>query len=152
MRKRTLIATAASALMAGAAVYSAADAAPSLYAAPAPAPAPAPLVEAVYAPGGQPLLQNVQYIWGGRNYCWYDGGWHGPGYYWCGYAGRRGLGWGGGYGWHGWGHRGGYRGAGFDVHREHFGGGDHHGGGRHGGDDHGGGEHGGGDHGGDHHH
>jgi hypothetical protein len=42
------------------------------------------------------------YLWGGRQYCWYDGGWRGPGYYWCGYAYRRGLGWGGGYGWNGW--------------------------------------------------
>lgn len=50
------------------------------------------------------LLQNVQfYIFGGRRYCWYDSGWNGPGWYWCGYAYRRGLGWGGGYGWHGWG-------------------------------------------------
>jgi hypothetical protein len=139
MRKFTLIATAASALMAGALVSSAADAAPSFHA------VPAPTLEALYTPGGPPLLQDVQYFWGGRNYCWYDGGWHGPGYYWCGYAGRRGLGWGGGYGWHGWGHGGRYHGAGFDVHRQHFGGGDHHGG-----DFHGGGH--GGDHGGDHHH
>lgn len=31
-----------------------------------------------------------------------------PAWYWCGYARRRGLGWGGSYGWHGWsspGHR-----------------------------------------------
>lgn len=49
------------------------------------------------------LVQNVQlYVWGGRRYCWYDTGWQGPGWYWCGYAWRRGLGWGGGYGWHGW--------------------------------------------------
>lgn len=48
-------------------------------------------------------LQNVQvYVWGGRRYCWYDDGWQGPGWYWCGYAWRRGFGWGGGYGWHGW--------------------------------------------------
>ncbi len=49
-------------------------------------------------------LQNVQaYYWGGRQYCWYDDGWRGPGWYWCGYAWRRGYGWGGVYGWHGWG-------------------------------------------------
>src|SRR5512143_3407996 len=48
-------------------------------------------------------LQNVQvYVWGGRRYCWYDDGWQGPGWYWCGYAWRRGYGWGGAYGWHGW--------------------------------------------------
>jgi len=48
-------------------------------------------------------LQQVQYIYGGRNYCWYNNGWRGPGYYWCGYAMRRGFGWGGGPGWRGWG-------------------------------------------------
>ena len=51
-------------------------------------------------------VQQVQFLYGGRNYCWYDNGWRGPGFYWCGYAFRRGLGWGGGVGWHGW-HRGG---------------------------------------------
>jgi hypothetical protein len=47
-------------------------------------------------------IEQAQFIFGGRNYCWYDDGWHGPGYYWCGYAFRRGFGWGGGAGWHGW--------------------------------------------------
>jgi hypothetical protein len=41
-------------------------------------------------------VEQVQFIFGGRNYCWYDYGWRGPGFYWCGYAMRRGLGWGGG--------------------------------------------------------
>jgi hypothetical protein len=54
-------------------------------------------------------VQQVQFLFGGREYCWYDGGWHGPGWYWCGYAFRRGYGWGGGYGWHGW--RGGHVGG-----------------------------------------
>jgi len=78
-------------------------------------------------------VETVQFIWAGRNYCWYDDGWRGPGWYWCGYAFRTGLGWGGGYGWHGWrgGHPGGGRGG-------------HGGGGRGGG--HGGGGHGGGHH------
>ena len=49
-----------------------------------------------------PSLQQAQYLWAGRNYCWYPGGWHGPGYYWCGYSGRRGYGWGGPVGWNGW--------------------------------------------------
>src|SRR5262245_12519123 len=49
------------------------------------------------------VIDTVQvYIVDGRNYCWYDFGWMGPGWYWCGYAWRRGLGWGGGYGFHGW--------------------------------------------------
>lgn len=63
------------------------------------------------APGAVPgLVQEAQFVFGGRNYCWYDRGWNGPGFYWCGYAFRRGFGWGGGHGWHGW-----------DRHR-HFGG------------------------------
>ncbi|WP_156970891.1 hypothetical protein [Beijerinckia mobilis] len=48
------------------------------------------------------LIEPVQYVWGGRNYCWYPGGWQGPGWYWCGYAWRHGYGWGGGHGWQGW--------------------------------------------------
>ena len=55
------------------------------------------------------LTENVQYLWGGRQYCWYDDGWNGPGWYWCGNYLTSGIGWGGGYGWHGW--RGGHRGG-----------------------------------------
>ena len=47
-------------------------------------------------------IEKAQFVWGGQNYCWYGAGWNGPGWYWCGYAYRVGLGWGGGYGWHGW--------------------------------------------------
>ena len=36
------------------------------------------------------------------NYCWYDGGWQGPGWYWCGYEWDSGLGWWAPYGWNGW--------------------------------------------------
>jgi len=59
------------------------------------------------APGltGADALNNVeqaQYIHRGRRYCWYPAGWHGPGWYWCGYASRRGYGWGGVAGWNGW--------------------------------------------------
>lgn len=50
-------------------------------------------------------VQQSQYMYGGRNYCFYPNGWNGPGFYWCGYAFRRGYGWGGGHGWHGWDHR-----------------------------------------------
>src|ERR1700722_4599539 len=46
-------------------------------------------------------VTKAQFFFGGRNYCWYDNGWQGPGFYWCGYAFRTGLGWGGGAGWHG---------------------------------------------------
>ena len=48
------------------------------------------------------MVQNAQFIYEGRQHCWYDRGWHGPGWYWCGYAFRRGLGWGGEAGWNGW--------------------------------------------------
>ena len=50
----------------------------------------------------QLLTETVQFTWGGRRYCWYNGGWRGAGWYWCGYNLRRGLGWGGPLGWHGW--------------------------------------------------
>ena len=49
------------------------------------------------------MVDTVQaYYFGGRQYCWYDDAWQGPGWYWCGYAWRRGYGWGGGYGWRNW--------------------------------------------------
>ena len=111
--------------------------------------ADAQLISGVYT-GEQVMLQPVQlYVWGGRHYCWYVDGWHGPGWYWCGFRFRQGLGWGGEYGWHGWGggYRNGYRG-GFRGGAGFHGGG--HGGGGHGGGGHGGGGHGGGGHGGGH--
>ena len=39
------------------------------------------------------IVDNVQYFWGGRRYCWYDDGWNGPGLYDCGYRHRHGKGW-----------------------------------------------------------
>jgi hypothetical protein len=42
------------------------------------------------------------YVVEGRHYCFYFQGWHGPGWYRCGFAHRRGFGWGGVYGWQGW--------------------------------------------------
>ena len=88
---------------------------------------------------GQPApLVDAQYVFGGRNYCWYPSAWRGPGYYWCGYAWRRGFGWGGGYGWRGWGGGRGFRGGGY---RGGFHGGGFHGGGHGGGGFHGGGGH-----------
>jgi hypothetical protein len=57
------------------------------------------------------ITENVQYFFGGRNYCWYDDGWQGPGWYWCGYRWRRGHGWGGGHNFHGWGGGGGMGGG-----------------------------------------
>src|ERR1700694_458594 len=49
------------------------------------------------------IVEKAQVLgWDGRRYCWYDDGWQGPGFYWCGYAWRQGFGWGGGSGWDGW--------------------------------------------------
>jgi len=44
----------------------------------------------------------IHHSWHGRTYCWSESGWKGPGWYRCGFAARRGLGWGGPAGWHGW--------------------------------------------------
>lgn len=98
MRRIALVLTAASALTASGIVGNSANAAPLG--------APDAMRSAIGSVDG---IQNVQvFVWSGRRYCWYDDGWHGPGFYWCGYAWRHGLGWGGGHGWHGWtvrGHR-----------------------------------------------
>ena len=48
------------------------------------------------------VTEQVQFRFGGYDYCWADDGWRGPGWYWCGYAYRPGLGWGGGVGWNNW--------------------------------------------------
>jgi hypothetical protein len=48
------------------------------------------------------MTENVQFFWSGHNYCWYDDGWNGPGWYWCDMYLQSGIGWGGGYGWHNW--------------------------------------------------
>jgi Chaperone of endosialidase len=53
------------------------------------------------------LIAQAQYSYGGKDYCWYDDGWNGPGWYVCGQYTVRGVGWGGGAGWHGWVHTGG---------------------------------------------
>ncbi len=78
----------------------------------------------VYRPSNAPSLDSVQlFLFGGRHYCWYDAGWQGPGWYWCGYAWRGGYGWGGAYGWNGWhgGHPGGYSWGGGHHFRGHGG-------------------------------
>ncbi len=75
----------------------------SALAAPMEPPAPR-VIFGVDRPSDQPMLDRVQFIFGGRTFCWYDIGWQGPGFYWCGYAERRGFGWGGGAGWNGWRH------------------------------------------------
>lgn len=54
------------------------------------------------AAGSLNMVENVQFFWTGHNYCWYDDGWNGPGWYWCDMYLQPGIGWGGGYGWHSW--------------------------------------------------
>ena len=118
--KLLALAAAMACALGAAPLASAADAQPAV----ANAAAPARLDDAVIRGDVGARLQQAQFLWAGRNYCWYAGGWHGPGYYWCGYAWRRGFGWGGPIGWHGWhgrGWHGGWR----------HGGGWHHGGWRH---------------------
>jgi hypothetical protein len=51
-----------------------------------------------------PLVEKTQFIFEGRRHCFYLDGWHGPGWYWCGYRHRQGLGWGGPEGYQGWRH------------------------------------------------
>jgi hypothetical protein len=68
------------------------------------------LIVGVYSQADPATLEKAQWMWGGRNYCWYPNGWRGPGYYWCGYAFRRGFGWGGPAGWNGWRYDRGWRG------------------------------------------
>jgi hypothetical protein len=99
MPMRRLISIAAAAVLTGSATLSDTAAA-----------APVPFVDLnALGSGAKALpLEEAQYFWGGQNYCWYPGGWRGPGWYWCGYGARQGYGWGGGYGWRGWGVPGGY--------------------------------------------
>jgi hypothetical protein len=69
-------------------------------------PAPNGLAVAIDSLG---VIENSQYSYRGRRYCWYDDGWNDAGWYWCGYNYRRGYGWGGGQGFLGWGIPGGGR-------------------------------------------
>ena len=68
------------------------------------------------AADGLSTVEQTQFVYLGRDYCWYPDGWHGPGFYWCGYNYRRGYGWGGGRTWgrgRGWGWGGGGGGGGW---------------------------------------
>jgi len=47
-------------------------------------------------------VEKTQFLFGGHRHCWYVDGWHGPGWYWCGYRARVGFGYGGPEGWQGW--------------------------------------------------
>jgi hypothetical protein len=48
------------------------------------------------------IQKTAVFIVEGYRYCFYFDGWHGPGWYRCGFAWRRNLGWGGEYGWQSW--------------------------------------------------
>jgi hypothetical protein len=48
------------------------------------------------------IVEHTQYVYRGHKHCWYRSGWNGAGWYRCGYATRRGYGWGGVAGWNGW--------------------------------------------------
>ena len=55
-----------------------------------------------------PVVIEPAYVYGGYNYCWYEAGWRGPGWYVCNYGPWiRGAWWGGPAGWNGWAWRGG---------------------------------------------
>lgn len=58
------------------------------------------------------------YVHEGHRYCFYFNGWHGPGWYRCGFAFHRGVGWGGVYGWNDWS---------YGPYERRFGGRHHHG-------------------------
>jgi len=63
----------------------------------------APIAAELALLGRQPtVVEQAQYIYLGKPYCWYQYGWAGPGWYWCGYGTRTGVGWGGAYGWNAW--------------------------------------------------
>jgi hypothetical protein len=71
------------------------------------APVPAQSIAPFSSGPATSLLTNAAYYpyrYAGHRYCWYDDAWRGPGWYLCGYAFRRGYGWGGVGGWRGWGH------------------------------------------------
>jgi len=51
---------------------------------------------------GSYAAQRREHIVDGRPYCFYFDGWHGAGWYRCGFAQRSGAGWGGVYGWRSW--------------------------------------------------
>ena len=52
--------------------------------------------------GQTAAVESEYYVYSGHRYCWYDDGWHGGGWYWCGENFHQGIGWGGPIGWHWW--------------------------------------------------
>ncbi len=66
---------------------------------------PMPVAQGGTYVGGYGGYAEPEYYWyTGHRYCWYDGGWHGGGWYWCGDNFHNGIGWGGPIGWHFWFH------------------------------------------------
>jgi hypothetical protein len=57
-----------------------------------------------------PVERTQYYSFGNSDFCWYDDGWQGAGWYLCGDEWSNGFGWGGPYGWNGWG-------GGYLIHR-----------------------------------
>ena len=51
------------------------------------------------SPASASMVEQAQFYWNDQQYCFYEDCWHGPGWYVCGNAWRRGYGWGGGRGW-----------------------------------------------------
>jgi hypothetical protein len=41
------------------------------------------------------VIHQAQNVYGGRRYCYYENGWRGSGWYWCGYGARVGVGYAG---------------------------------------------------------
>ena len=81
----------------------------------------AQLIYGVDRAGDMPGLTPAQFVYSGRQYCWYPGGWKGPGFYWCGYAWSHGYGWGGPAGWMGYSYRGGSYYQGGAIYHGHYG-------------------------------
>jgi hypothetical protein len=64
----------------------------------------APMSDLRSAADVKSAVEKTQFLFEGHRHCFYLDGWHGPGWYWCGYHHRQGLGWGGPEGWQGWRH------------------------------------------------
>jgi hypothetical protein len=63
---------------------------------------PLGLPDGTQAAAGHLGIVEPVHMMGHHNYCWYEDGWNGAGWYQCGYALLKDQGWGGPYGWNGW--------------------------------------------------
>lgn len=64
--------------------------------------APIGLPEGTRSAADRLAIVEAAHMMGHHDYCWYEDGWNGAGWYQCGYAGLKGQGWGGPYGWNDW--------------------------------------------------